>query len=758
MRRRKLYKTLAVAFSAILLATSSPINLRKVSAKTQTAVKKTLKSVLEDPTEDGEYTLTFSAKVEGSDEESMIGSFFDQKVKLTVKDGKMWITVLNTKSADMLIDFTLGDGENYKLAEKTEVGEQNSSGTYNMYEYKVEITKPSQISKAGILAAPMGGQVSDKGNFEKYTKADFKFESIEKGFKGFDATKEDEKPTGKEALNEALRDYGMDQDNDGVVTPAEVNAYKGDKLDLTGYNLTDISLLKYLPENVTELNLSDNNISEIPADLFEELTGLENFYIERNKLTKLPKGLFKNCKNLNWISFTGNKIEILEDGDFEGLDNLTILDFEKNKIRKIETNALAGMPKLEQLSFVGNGLETIPDGALKPLAGSLTHLYIDENNISVLPKAISDCESLVELVAGYNDLRDINQVDFSKLSNLEEVDFRHNQIAQIAEGTFVKNEKLQGLDLFDNQLTTLSPEVLAKSANLRKLDVKLNNIRVVDKKLIAKSQSFNKFYPQKSAMKLTLDSNGNWTEQLSILDVMFWYDMTNSAKVTEIKSVEEYQDYLKSKGYTDRNFIDVLNDDWSYDWNIVTKLQKKDANGNFVTISETTNSDKADEMKGSVKFDGEGTYRIAKDLYTGTSGLKNFLFEAVSNEITVKNGTTAAPASTQTKLSTEQKKTTKVTKPSRVTKLKLKKKSKRVVKVSWKKQKNVSGYEVYRSTKKNKSFKKIKTLKKVGKVTYTNKKLKKGKTYYYKVRAYKVVSGKKVYGKFSTVKKIKIKK
>lgn len=80
------------------------------------------------------------------------------------------------------------------------------------------------------------------------------------------------------------------------------------------------------------------------------------------------------------------------------------------------------------------------------------------------------------------------------------------------------------------------------------------------------------------------------------------------------------------------------------------------------------------------------------------------------------------------------------------------------MKISWKKQKNASGYEVYRSTKKNKSFKKITTLKKAGKVIYVNKKLKKGKTYYYKVRAYKVVSGKKVYGKFSTIKKIKIKK
>ena len=37
-------------------------------------------------------------------------------------------------------------------------------------------------------------------------------------------------------------------------------------------------------------------------------------------------------------------------------------------------------------------------------------------------------------------------------------------------------------------------------------------------------------------------------------------------------------------------------------------------------------------------------------------------------------------------------------------------------------------------------------------------KLKKGKTYYVRVRAYKKLSGKKIYGKWSKIKKIKIRK
>ncbi len=80
------------------------------------------------------------------------------------------------------------------------------------------------------------------------------------------------------------------------------------------------------------------------------------------------------------------------------------------------------------------------------------------------------------------------------------------------------------------------------------------------------------------------------------------------------------------------------------------------------------------------------------------------------------------------------------------------------VKLKWKKVSGVTGYEIYRSTKKNKGFKKIKTIKKGKTVTFTDKKLKKGKTYYYKIRTYKTVSKKKGYSAYSAVKKVKIKK
>lgn len=78
-------------------------------------------------------------------------------------------------------------------------------------------------------------------------------------------------------------------------------------------------------------------------------------------------------------------------------------------------------------------------------------------------------------------------------------------------------------------------------------------------------------------------------------------------------------------------------------------------------------------------------------------------------------------------------------------------------KISWKKVKGVTGYEVYRSTKKSSGYKKVTTIKKSSTTSYTNKKLKKNKKYYFKVRAYKTVKGKKLYSSYSSPKQVKVK-
>lgn len=96
-----------------------------------------------------------------------------------------------------------------------------------------------------------------------------------------------------------------------------------------------------------------------------------------------------------------------------------------------------------------------------------------------------------------------------------------------------------------------------------------------------------------------------------------------------------------------------------------------------------------------------------------------------------------------------------VKKPAKGKILSLTNKKGRKIQIKIKKQMGVNGYQIAYGTKKsiNKAKKKLTT-----KQTVTLKKMKKNCTYYIAVRAYKKVNGEKVYGKWSSMKRIKVRK
>lgn len=73
----------------------------------------------------------------------------------------------------------------------------------------------------------------------------------------------------------------------------------------------------------------------------------------------------------------------------------------------------------------------------------------------------------------------------------------------------------------------------------------------------------------------------------------------------------------------------------------------------------------------------------------------------------------------------------------------------RTNKVSWKKVSGASGYRIYRSTSRNGKYSKVKTITSSSTTSWKNTGLKAGKAYYYKIRAYRTISGKRHYGTVS---------
>ncbi len=790
---------------------------------------------IKNPTEDGEYTVRFSVKTEGKDEDSMFGSYFDQRAKLTRENGKMKITFLNTALRSFLLDFSVDDNGNFHEATSKDWGEKNASGEYDAQEFNMDIDDLTGSHKVAALVTAMGGQYSDIHKFDKYLKADLTFTSIEKRWEGYQKEIDDAgKVTGSELTEKVLAELGYDTNNDGKISKEEVQAITGE-LDLSYQNLTDVSILKDLSDKVTTIDLSGNNIKELPEGLLDNATNLVNFYIESNYISKIPKNFFQNNKQLDWITFAGNSLTEIGKDEVSGLENLRLLDFSSNDITKVDEDALKGLTKLEQLTLGENMLTSLPENVFKPVENCLGSLSLYSNGFTKIPSGIEKLVKLKSLALFDNELSDISDFDFSHLTKLDELDLQYNVISKVGKQAFAKNAALNSLDLYDNQLTDFDTDMLPSGKELHKLDLRLNNIKVIDPALRKHAKSFNKFTPQKSVVNLKVSANGNdgirWSQDFGTLDLVFWLDQTMSDRQKERTSISEYKEMLKENGWDGKKIADVL-DSKNYDWDVVTEIQKKNIKGQFETVSENKISDKDEITSGTLKT-GEGTYRVVKTVYTMTSGSSKIYRTSVySNEFTYKKGSSttvkvsaptsvkaASAAYNKVKISwnkaadasgyevyqynAKTKKYVKVAtvkgtsytksglttgtvysykvrayktidkkniygsysktvsaKPSlgKVAGVKTVNISGKAVKVTWKKVSGANGYKLYRSTKKNGSYKLVKTVKGSKAVKYTNKKLKKGKTYFYKVRAYKTVGKKKVYGNYSSYKSIKVRK
>ena len=132
------------------------------------------------------------------------------------------------------------------------------------------------------------------------------------------------------------------------------------------------------------------------------------------------------------------------------------------------------------------------------------------------------------------------------------------------------------------------------------------------------------------------------------------------------------------------------------------------------------------------------------------------LYQAKTNTNTNTNSQTSSSGTANAgKKQSTPSKTVKVKAPSKVKLTSAKNGKGKKLTVKWKKVTGAKGYQLQYAL--NKKFKKKKSVQ-TKKTKYTIKKLKKKKTYYIRVRAYKMNGKKKVYGKWSTVKKVKIKK
>ncbi|XP_075052867.1 toll-like receptor 3 [Mixophyes fleayi] len=231
--------------------------------------------------------------------------------------------------------------------------------------------------------------------------------------------------------------------------------------DLTGYEFEGLHSIKmiYLSYN-NQLSLTSNSFSFVPT--------LEKLYLRKSALTfkSLSKSPFSHLQNLTLLDISNNNIANIGEDYFAGLHNLRILNLQHNNLARLWKKAnpggpvlfLKGLNKLEILDLLSNGFDEIPADAFKGLS-NLNVLEMGENNVYLLPTSLFDDQSsLVTLDLHKNLITSVEEITFKNVfSNLKILNMGSNpfdctceSISWFANWLNRTNTSVQGLEYVCN--------------------------------------------------------------------------------------------------------------------------------------------------------------------------------------------------------------------------------------------------------------------------------------------------------------------
>lgn len=274
------------------------------------------------------------------------------------------------------------------------------------------------------------------------------------------------------------------------------------------YLKLDWSLLIYwlhniYPKEVTHIDLSGLDLSEIPLGMLNEWPKLKSLRLSENRLHKIGTEI-THLSNLQKLYLDNTSLALDFENPYEYALPLEISHMEKLIRLDLQNNALMSLPpgiglmdNLKELNLSNNRFKEFPIELceLEPLES----LDINSNQITSLPEDIIELEQLKKLNLNQNVLQELPalppsievlQVETNALKHLKAFDqFPHLRELRLANNLLeeipvqmVNSPHLRVLSLRNNQIKTI-PVHLGALTDLEELDLSENYLETISSQL-----------------------------------------------------------------------------------------------------------------------------------------------------------------------------------------------------------------------------------------------------------------------------------
>ena len=245
--------------------------------------------------------------------------------------------------------------------------------------------------------------------------------------------------------------------------PDTVNVLALNQLDLT--RVPDVV---YRFPNLEEIDLSRNQLTQLPARLTADLPRLRRLSVLYNAIPD-DSVFFSKNRHLTALNLQGNRLTRVPAsvGLNRGLESLWLGN---NTLAQLNTKPLHRLRRLNDLNLYSAGLNRLPT-SIKRLH-HLTVLDLYYNKLTTLPKQLTKLRRLEQLALSHNDLSALPPT-LARLRHLQQLYAHHN--SQLPAG-FSRLRTLTVLNLGYNWITVVPPS-LADLPALSELDLNNNNIQ-----------------------------------------------------------------------------------------------------------------------------------------------------------------------------------------------------------------------------------------------------------------------------------------